>query len=114
MEESTSKVREVISEPTVTMANEVKNSNVPTTLKKGKPNKKVEWSSDTVDNEHLGRRSSKCCCIYEKPRAFGESSSESEKEDEDNCDVVLCVWGHHKGRRRALPARDPSTSSTKP
>lgn len=29
-------------------------------LRKRKPAKKVEWSSDTVDNEHLGRRSSKC------------------------------------------------------
>ncbi|NXL01227.1 PP1RB ligase, partial [Mesembrinibis cayennensis] len=51
-------------------------------LRKRKPDKKVEWSSDTVDNEHLGRRSSKCCCIYEKPRAFGESSTESEEEEE--------------------------------
>ncbi|NXV25196.1 PP1RB ligase, partial [Cepphus grylle] len=50
-------------------------------LRKRKPDKKVEWSSDTVDNEHLGRRSSKCCCIYEKPRAFGESSTESEEEE---------------------------------
>ncbi|NWU50045.1 PP1RB ligase, partial [Dromas ardeola] len=52
-------------------------------LRKRKPDKKVEWSSDTVDNEHLGRRSSKCCCIYEKPRAFGESSTESEEEEEE-------------------------------
>uniref|UniRef100_A0A3Q4FZL5 E3 ubiquitin-protein ligase PPP1R11 n=1 Tax=Neolamprologus brichardi TaxID=32507 RepID=A0A3Q4FZL5_NEOBR len=29
-------------------------------LRKRKTEKKVEWSSDTVDNEHLGRRSSKC------------------------------------------------------
>ncbi|TWW65881.1 Protein phosphatase 1 regulatory subunit 11 [Takifugu flavidus] len=28
-------------------------------LRKRKTEKKVEWSSDTVDNEHLGRRSSK-------------------------------------------------------
>ncbi|CAK6970608.1 E3 ubiquitin-protein ligase PPP1R11 [Scomber scombrus] len=52
-------------------------------LRKRKTEKKVEWSSDTVDNEHLGRRSSKCCCIYEKPRQFGESSSESEGDDDD-------------------------------
>lgn len=29
-------------------------------LRKRKTDKKVEWSSDTVDNEHMGRRSSKC------------------------------------------------------
>lgn len=34
-------------------------------LRKRKPAKKVEWSSDTVDNEHMGRRSSKCeLCTY--------------------------------------------------
>ncbi|KAK7124827.1 hypothetical protein R3I94_019024 [Phoxinus phoxinus] len=66
-------------------------------LRKRKTEKKVEWSSDTVDNEHLGRRSSKCCCIYEKPRQFGESSSESEGDDEEGCGSAHCVLGH--GRR---------------
>ncbi|XP_066065424.1 E3 ubiquitin-protein ligase PPP1R11 [Chamaea fasciata] len=37
-------------------------------LRKRKPDKKVEWSSDTVDNEHLGRRSSKCERPPEGPR----------------------------------------------
>ncbi|XP_035284998.1 E3 ubiquitin-protein ligase PPP1R11 [Anguilla anguilla] len=67
-------------------------------LRKRKTEKKVEWSSDTVDNEHLGRRSSKCCCVYEKPRQFGESSSESEGEDEDGCGSAHCILGH--GRER--------------
>ncbi|XP_044028276.1 E3 ubiquitin-protein ligase PPP1R11 isoform X3 [Siniperca chuatsi] len=67
-------------------------------LRKRKTEKKVEWSSDTVDNEHLGRRSSKCCCIYEKPRQFGESSSESEGDDDDEgCGSAHCILGH--GRR---------------
>ena len=52
-------------------------------LEKGKSGNKFGWSSDTIDNEHLGRRSSKCCFVYEKQRAFGESSSESEKEYEE-------------------------------
>ncbi|NXN10354.1 PP1RB ligase, partial [Indicator maculatus] len=92
-------------------------------LRKRKPDKKVEWSSDTVDNEHLGRRSSKCCCIYEKPKAFGESSTESEGEEEEEeekeregaaphpppvvfrggdegCGHLHCVRGHKKGRGR--------------
>uniref|UniRef100_A0A8C3HIK3 E3 ubiquitin-protein ligase PPP1R11 n=1 Tax=Chrysemys picta bellii TaxID=8478 RepID=A0A8C3HIK3_CHRPI len=66
-------------------------------LRKRKPDKKVEWSSDTVDNEHLGRRSSKCCCIYEKPRAFGESSTESEDEEDEGCGNAHCIRGHRKG-----------------
>ncbi|XP_042311012.1 E3 ubiquitin-protein ligase PPP1R11 isoform X3 [Sceloporus undulatus] len=68
-------------------------------LRKRKPAKKVEWSSDTVDNEHLGRRSSKCCCIYEKPRAFGESSTESEDEDDEGCGNAHCIRGHKRGQR---------------
>ncbi|XP_033929487.1 E3 ubiquitin-protein ligase PPP1R11 [Melopsittacus undulatus] len=68
---------------TETGAAEPENRSLTLKLRKRKPDKKVEWSSDTVDNEHLGRRSSKCCCIYEKPREFGESSTESEEEDEE-------------------------------
>lgn len=67
-------------------------------LRKRKTEKKVEWSSDTVDNEHLGRRSSKCCCVYEKPKQFGESSSESEGEDDDEgCGSAHCILGHGRG-----------------
>ncbi|KAM8793808.1 E3 ubiquitin-protein ligase PPP1R11 [Eudromia elegans] len=62
-------------------ATEPEQRSVTLRLRKRPPRRRVEWSSDTVDNEHLGRRSSKCCCIYEKPRAFGESSTESEEEE---------------------------------
>eukprot|EP00095_Tigriopus_kingsejongensis_P003510 maker-scaffold373_size192110-snap-gene-0.47 protein:Tk03510 transcript:maker-scaffold373_size192110-snap-gene-0.47-mRNA-1 annotation:"PREDICTED: hypothetical protein LOC100648931" len=38
--------------------------------------KRVKWSQETVDNEHMGRKKSKCCCIYVKPKKFvpGEPS----------------------------------------
>uniref|UniRef100_A0A8C3T9W2 E3 ubiquitin-protein ligase PPP1R11 n=1 Tax=Chelydra serpentina TaxID=8475 RepID=A0A8C3T9W2_CHESE len=81
-------------------------------LRKRKPDKKVEWSSDTVDNEHLGRRSSKCCCIYEKPRAFGESSTESEDEEDEGCGNAHCIRGHRKGEHGALPV--PLTPEPQP
>ncbi|KAE8219858.1 hypothetical protein CF319_g6528 [Tilletia indica] len=38
--------------------------------------RRVVWADDTVDNEHLGKKSSKICCIYHKPRAFDESDSD--------------------------------------
>ncbi|KAL8434043.1 hypothetical protein Efla_001515 [Eimeria flavescens] len=41
------------------------------------PAKQVTWEEGTLDNEDLGRRSSKVCCIYHRPRAFAETSSES-------------------------------------
>ena len=43
-----------------------------------RPKKVVNWGEDVVDNELLGRRKSKKCCIFHKQRKFGESSSESE------------------------------------
>lgn len=41
----------------------------------------VTWDTSTIDNEGLGRKSSKRCCIFHKPRDFGESSSESDDDD---------------------------------
>lgn len=56
------------------------------------------------------------CCIYEKPRQFGESSSESEgDEDEEGCGSAHCILGH--GRRGhgqtggGAPTAPPSSGS---
>ena len=52
----------------------------PTTvvLKKPKP-RGVKWDESTaIDNEHMGKKSSKVCCIYHKPRAYDESDSEDD------------------------------------
>eukprot|EP00922_Rhytidocystis_sp_ex-Travisia-forbesii_P000041 GHVS01000070.1.p1 GENE.GHVS01000070.1~~GHVS01000070.1.p1 ORF type:complete len:160 (-),score=47.24 GHVS01000070.1:164-577(-) len=38
--------------------------------------------SNAVDNEMLGQNSSKCCCVYHRPRAFGESSDEESEGDD--------------------------------
>jgi len=50
-------------------------------------NKKVAFSEGTVDNEELNRKKSKCCCIYEKQKLFGESSDEDEGDGDcpDHC-----------------------------
>eukprot|EP00933_Yihiella_yeosuensis_P076334 TRINITY_DN86060_c0_g1_i1.p1 TRINITY_DN86060_c0_g1~~TRINITY_DN86060_c0_g1_i1.p1 ORF type:complete len:158 (+),score=29.45 TRINITY_DN86060_c0_g1_i1:99-572(+) len=47
-----------------------------------RPQHSVTWAQDTVDNEHMNKKKSKKCCIYSKPREFGESSSESEGSDD--------------------------------
>lgn len=52
-------------------------------LKKPKCKKKVEWSEGTIDNEHMNKKKSKSCCIYHKPREFGESSSSEDSDDEE-------------------------------
>ena len=43
------------------------------------------------------------CCLYEKTRELGESSSESEEED-DGCENAYCGgYKHHNGQARRLP-----------
>jgi protein phosphatase 1 regulatory subunit 11 len=41
----------------------------------------VRWDESVVDNEGLGRKSSKRCCIFHKQRKFGESSTDSSDEE---------------------------------
>ncbi|TFK64918.1 hypothetical protein BDN72DRAFT_846199 [Pluteus cervinus] len=53
--------------------------------KKGAP--RVAWDEGVVDNEGCGKKKSKICCIYHKPRQFDESSSESDSDsDSDSSD----------------------------
>uniref|UniRef100_A0A8C2PCQ7 E3 ubiquitin-protein ligase PPP1R11 n=1 Tax=Capra hircus TaxID=9925 RepID=A0A8C2PCQ7_CAPHI len=114
MAEAGAGLSETVTETTVTVTTEPENRSLTIKLRKRKPEKKVEWTSDTVDNEHMGRRSSKCCCIYEKPRAFGESSTESDDEEEEGCGHTHCVRGHRKGRRHATPGPSPTTPPRAP
>uniref|UniRef100_A0A8D2CSB5 E3 ubiquitin-protein ligase PPP1R11 n=1 Tax=Sciurus vulgaris TaxID=55149 RepID=A0A8D2CSB5_SCIVU len=114
MAEAGAGLSETVTETTVTVTTEPENRSLTIKLRKRKPEKKVEWTSDTVDNEHMGRRSSKCCCIYEKPRAFGESSTESEEEEEEGCGHTHCVRGHRKGRSHATPGPTPTTPPQPP
>ncbi|KAJ7081864.1 phosphatase inhibitor-domain-containing protein [Mycena belliarum] len=45
---------------------------------------RVVWDEDVVDNEGCGRKSSKICCIYHKPKNYDESSSEEDSSDSDS------------------------------
>jgi len=42
----------------------------------------ITWTEDTIDNEHMGKKSSKRCCIFHKVKKFAESDSD-ESSDED-------------------------------
>ncbi|KAL7567719.1 hypothetical protein ACA910_012054 [Epithemia clementina (nom. ined.)] len=46
----------------------------------------VRWDATVVDNEGMGRKSSKRCCIFHKQRAFDESSTDSSDQDADHHD----------------------------
>ncbi|KAK9386426.1 phosphatase inhibitor-domain-containing protein [Lipomyces mesembrius] len=38
--------------------------------------RRVRWGDDVIDNEGMGKKTSKICCIFHKQRAFDESSSD--------------------------------------
>ncbi|XP_060516667.1 E3 ubiquitin-protein ligase PPP1R11 [Cylas formicarius] len=66
-------------------------------LKKPKTDRKVNWTTDTVDNENLNKKKSKCCCVYNKPKKFAESSDSDSSEDEcDHCK------GHVEKRKKGV------------
>jgi len=59
--------------------------------------RQVTWDEEVIDNENMGKKSSKgipfpsaeslmvVCCIYHKPKKFGESSSEESSSSSSDC-----------------------------
>ncbi|KAF9559315.1 hypothetical protein CPC08DRAFT_606821, partial [Agrocybe pediades] len=45
---------------------------------------RVAWNKDVIDNEVCGKKKSKICCIYHKPRRFDESSDESDSDSDSD------------------------------
>lgn len=72
------------------------------------PRRRVSWTVETVDNEGMGKKKSKCCCVYQKPRSWNESSSEDENEDDEcqNC------RGHRKADYNSKRARADNSQKT--
>ncbi|GAW80017.1 protein phosphatase inhibitor 3 [Plasmodium gonderi] len=54
------------------------------------PQKMVRWDESTVDNENAQKKSSKVCCIYHKPKKFGESSESDSDSSENEGDCRPC------------------------
>jgi len=72
-------------------------------LKKPKNDKKVQWTTETVDNEDMNKKKSKCCCIFNKPRQFDESSSEDSDDECDHCHGHVEKKKHRKTPRFPEP-----------
>ncbi|KAI7507036.1 hypothetical protein KC347_g7170 [Hortaea werneckii] len=57
------------------------------------PSQHVRWAEDVVDNEGMGKKSSKVCCIYHKPHdgaeSSGEDSSSSSSSDSEDSEPDL-------------------------
>ncbi|KFZ09268.1 hypothetical protein V501_05648 [Pseudogymnoascus sp. VKM F-4519 (FW-2642)] len=64
--------------------------------------RRIQWAEDVIDNEGLGRKSSKVCCIYHPPKASiddsSDESSDSSSSDSDSDDGGARPAG---GKRRA-------------
>lgn len=103
-------------------------------LRKPSTEKKVSWNTNTVDNENMGKKKSKCkrfiefsvnilesnqflffpfpgCCIYKKPLEFGESSSE---EDDDECEHCFGHVEKKKKNQKKHCEHDHGESSNEP
>ncbi|BFZ57557.1 Type 1 phosphatases regulator ypi1 [Savitreella phatthalungensis] len=72
---------------------------------------RVRWTTGTVDNEGLGRKSSKICCIYHKPRNFDESSSEDDSDD-SNAENSPCRHHEHERTRTSQSQGETSLSES--
>jgi len=72
-------------------------------LHKPKTDKQVQWEEGVVDNEFMGKKSSKCCCVYSKPHKFDESDTESDSGDDR--DKGCCH--EHRVARRLVPHKSP-------
>ncbi|SIO73708.1 protein phosphatase inhibitor 3 (I3) [Babesia microti strain RI] len=44
------------------------------------PERNVTWAEDTIDNEHMNKKSSKRCCIFHKKRNPDESSDSDQEK----------------------------------
>ncbi|PVH89260.1 hypothetical protein DL98DRAFT_508367 [Cadophora sp. DSE1049] len=56
----------------------------PLNSERGSTRRRIQWAEDVVDNEGLGRKKSKVCCIYHAPKGIDESSDESSSSDSDS------------------------------
>ncbi|PTB67488.1 hypothetical protein BBK36DRAFT_1167884 [Trichoderma citrinoviride] len=59
----------------------------------------VQWADDVVDNEGLGRKKSKVCCIYHRPKAVDESSDESSSDSSSSSDSDSDSEAESKSKR---------------
>ncbi|KZS92529.1 hypothetical protein SISNIDRAFT_117348 [Sistotremastrum niveocremeum HHB9708] len=74
---------------------------------------RVAWKAEVIDNEGMGKKKSKICCIYHKPKRFDESSDESDTDTESDSSHGRCNHRqHHHSHSPDLPeqAQQPTPS----
>lgn len=73
-----------------------------------KSGQRVVWKEDVVDNEGCGKKKTKICCIYHRPKRFDESSDESS----DGSDCEGHDHDHSHGSSQQAGSSSNATVST--
>ena len=69
--------------------------------------RRIQWAEDVVDNEGMGKKSSKVCCIYHKAHEPGDSESDdSSSDDSSDSEPDLSRARRAGGRGRRKGAGD--------
>jgi protein phosphatase 1 regulatory subunit 11 len=76
----------------------------------------VRWDENVQDNEGMGKKSSKRCCIFHKQRDFGESSTDSSADGNDSDGGSSFDSGDDKkpkatGRRKIAKPKQTKTAT---
>ncbi|KAF8896023.1 phosphatase inhibitor-domain-containing protein [Infundibulicybe gibba] len=66
-----------------------------------KNKQRVAWGEDVVDNEGCGKKKSKICCIYHKPKRFDESSDEDSSDSDTDSSCGQSPHAHPHSHRHA-------------
>ncbi|KAF8975063.1 Type 1 phosphatases regulator ypi1 [Entomortierella lignicola] len=79
------------------------------------PRRTVQWDDHVVDNEHMGKKKSKICCIFKKQKEFGESSDESSSDSDSDSSgsesdggPISSNSGKNRGSNKPCDHSDPS------
>ncbi|KAI0979992.1 hypothetical protein GJ496_007768 [Pomphorhynchus laevis] len=83
-------------------------------LQDTRPNEenRVRFTNDTVDNEHLNKKKSKCCCIFTKSSKLKGENSNEEDQDNKNDDGNSGECDHCSNHRQSdFQSNEKSTSS---
>lgn len=62
--------------------------------------RRIQWAEDVVDNEGMGKKKSKVCCIYHAPKGIDESSDESSSDSDSDSDSADDGAARPSRRRR--------------
>ena len=69
--------------------------------------RRIQWAEDVVDNEGMGKKSSKVCCIYHKAHEPGDSESDDSSSDdgsdsEPDLSRARRAGGRDRGKARVV------------